>query len=157
NCTYNFSRVVQERRAARPAGTGIPIRHFADLIDFLTDKLTPDSPGFSSAWAGGVQPGTALAFLRRLYALSPRLGHLITTGVSVVALEEPITVVDLHALHEAAQRFIVGALLSRIFDEKQGRGREPLRFIVLDELNKYAPREGTSPIKDVLMDIAARG
>jgi uncharacterized protein len=28
---------------------------------------------------------------------------------------------------------------------------------MIDELNKYAPREGTSPIKDVLLDIAARG
>ena len=28
---------------------------------------------------------------------------------------------------------------------------------MLDELNKYAPREGTSPIKEVLLDIAERG
>ena len=30
-------------------------------------------------------------------------------------------------------------------------------FVVLDELNKYAPREGWSPIHDVLLDIAERG
>jgi DNA helicase HerA-like ATPase len=30
-------------------------------------------------------------------------------------------------------------------------------IIVLDELNKYAPREGSSPIRDVLLDIAERG
>ena len=30
-------------------------------------------------------------------------------------------------------------------------------MIVLDELNKYAPREGTSPLKDMLIDIAQRG
>jgi DNA helicase HerA-like ATPase len=60
-------------------------------------------------------------------------------------------------MHEDAQRFVVGALLSRIFEEKQGQGREPLRFVVLDELNKYAPKEGTSPIKELLVDIAARG
>jgi DNA helicase HerA-like ATPase len=29
--------------------------------------------------------------------------------------------------------------------------------IVLDEMNKYAPREGTSPLKDMLIDIAQRG
>ena len=29
--------------------------------------------------------------------------------------------------------------------------------MVLDELNKYAPREGSSPIKEVLLDIAERG
>jgi DNA helicase HerA-like ATPase len=28
---------------------------------------------------------------------------------------------------------------------------------VLDELNKYAPRDGQSPIKDMLIDIAQRG
>ena len=44
-----------------------------------------------------------------------------------------------------------------MFEEKQGTGREPLRFVVLDELNKYAPREGHGPLKDLLVDIAARG
>lgn len=47
--------------------------------------------------------------------------------------------------------------MSRVFEDKHGSGREPLRFIVLDELNKYAPKTGHSPIKDVLVDIAARG
>jgi DNA helicase HerA-like ATPase len=28
---------------------------------------------------------------------------------------------------------------------------------MIDELNKYAPREGSSPIKDLLLDIAERG
>ena len=65
--------------------------------------------------------------------------------------------VDIHSLHDAAQRFVVGALVSGLFEAKQGSGREPLRFIVLDELNKYAPRTGKSPIKEVLVDIAARG
>ena len=30
-------------------------------------------------------------------------------------------------------------------------------FVVLDELNKYAPREGDSPIKRILLDVAERG
>jgi uncharacterized protein len=156
NCSYNLSRVVEEHRSPRPAGAGTPVRDFSDLVDYLTRQLDPDGLHYS-AWAGGVQANTALAFVRRLYALTPRLGQLITVGVSLVALDEPITVVDLNGLHDSAQRFIVGALLSRIFEEKQGYGREPLRFVVLDELNKYAPREGTSPIKDILIDIAARG
>ena len=29
--------------------------------------------------------------------------------------------------------------------------------MVLDELNKYAPREGSSPIKEVLVDVSERG
>ena len=30
-------------------------------------------------------------------------------------------------------------------------------FVVLDELNKYAPREGDSPIERILLDLAERG
>ena len=98
-----------------------------------------------------------MAFLRRLYAQSPRMGHLVERGVAEVALEEMITVVDIHGLHDSAQRFVVGALLSQDLRGKTGVGSRALRIIVLDELNKYAPREGTSPIKEVLVDIAARG
>lgn len=152
-----FHRVVAESRGPRPAGAGIPLRTFDDLVDFLGDILPPDSPNHDPTWVAGAAPGTISAFMRRLYALGPRLGHLVTSNVEPIDLRTAVTVVDIHALHDAAQRFVVGALLSRIFEEKQGSGREPLRFVVLDELNKYAPRTGISPIKDVLVDIAARG
>jgi DNA helicase HerA-like ATPase len=152
---FDFARVVGQSKPVKPAGAGVPLRTFGDLVDFLTSVLTPGS--IDPAWSAGVQEGTCLAFLRRLYGATPRLGHLIATGVSPLKLDTSVTVVDLHALHDAAQRFVVGALTSAMFESKQGTGREPLRFIVLDELNKYAPREGRSPIKDVLVDIAARG
>ncbi|HHO56730.1 MAG TPA: ATP-binding protein, partial [Trueperaceae bacterium] len=46
-------------------------------------------------------------------------------------------------------------LLRQVFDNHiAGKGQI---FIVLDELNKYAPAEGSSPIKDILLDIAERG
>ena len=49
-------------------------------------------------------------------------------------------------------------VLRRAFEEKEASGTgRPLQFVVLDELNKYAPREGTSPIKEILLDIAERG
>ena len=54
--------------------------------------------------------------------------------------------------------FVVGVLLKRMMEEKERRGSaRPLVFVVLDELNKYAPREGSSPIGDVILDIAERG
>lgn len=156
--SFNFARVVAEQRRPRPAGDGFPVRSFSDLVDFLTSMLAPeDSVHDHPEWHAGTVPGTRFAFMRRLYGQQPRIGHLITSGVELVALEEPITVVDIHSLHDTAQRFVVGALLSEVFENKQGRGREPLQFVVLDELNKYAPRDGTTPIKEMLVDIAARG
>jgi hypothetical protein len=40
---------------------------------------------------------------------------------------------------------------------KEDAGPGGLLFTMIDELNKNPPREGTSPIKDVLLDIAERG
>ena len=69
-----------------------------------------------------------------------------------------MSVVDIHALHDRAKRFVVGAVLKRMFEEKESLGTSrPLVFVVLDELNKYAPREGWSPIRDLVRDIAERG
>ena len=48
--------------------------------------------------------------------------------------------------------------LRREFERKEQAGTaKPLLFVVLDELNKYAPRDGDSPIKEILLDIAERG
>jgi uncharacterized protein len=156
--SFNLDRILHERRPEKRAGEGAAFRDFSDLVDFLTGQLVPEDARLPDpAWTGNVAPTTLLAFIRRLAAQVQRIGHLVSSEVEDVRLEEPVTVVDIHALHDDAQRFVVGALLNRVFDEKQGQGREPLRFVVLDELNKYAPREGTSPIKDLLVDIAARG
>jgi DNA helicase HerA-like ATPase len=66
--------------------------------------------------------------------------------------------VDIHKLHATAQMFVVGVLLKRMMKEKEDRGvSRPLVFVVLDELNKYAPREGWSPIRELIRDIAERG
>jgi DNA helicase HerA-like ATPase len=69
-----------------------------------------------------------------------------------------VTVVDLHNLTDRAKRFVVGTTIRRAFDEKERSGQSrPLLFLVLDELNKYAPRTGDSPIKEILLDVAERG
>jgi DNA helicase HerA-like ATPase len=151
----NIDRVLAERRQPKEPGEGEPVATFSDIVAYVRDRLTGDPP--DPVWSARFTEGTIGAFLRRLEALRPRLGRLISTRVAPVALRRSLSVVDLHSLHDDAQRFVVGALLSEMFDAKQGTGREPLRFVVLDELNKYAPREGSSPIKDVLVDIAARG
>ena len=105
-------------------------------------------------------PSTVSAFMRRLHAAAARLGHLVRAGESrrIDRASATVTVVAIQSLHEQAQRFVVGALLNETFREKEETGqRLPLSVIVLDELNKYAPREGTGPLKDMLIDIAQRG
>jgi DNA helicase HerA-like ATPase len=131
------------------------------LVEALEEYLEPpDGNEPDPAWTAKVQPGTVSAFLRRLHAASARIGHLVRAGDShrIDRTAATVTVVAIQSLHEQAQRFVVGALLKETFREKEETGqRLPLSVIVLDELNKYAPREGTGPLKDMLIDIAQRG
>ncbi len=155
DASMNIDRVLAQPRRPLLPGEGTLIESFGDIVAFLGEKLGGAVP--DPVWTSRFTEGTVGAFLRRLSGLQPRIGRLISTGLNPVELRRSVSVVDLHHLHDDAQRFVVGALLSELFEAKQGMGREPLCYVVLDELNKYAPREGNSPIKDVLVDIAARG
>ena len=136
---------------------------YDDLVKLVTERLSDEAS--RPDWAGRAMPtGTVNAFLRRLWSSQRHLGRIVRSDlpagsrVDPAVLAEQVTVVDLHTLHDRAQRFVVGVTLKRVFEEKELRGRSrPLLFLVLDELNKYAPREGTSPIKEILVDVAERG
>lgn len=159
--------------AAREAGSprdpwieveGRRIESFDDLVDVLTERETDDR-SLAERWSHPAAPGTVAAFERRLHAASRHVGHLIR-GDHVGRRDEhlldwkrqQVSVVDIHSLHDRAKRFVVGAVLKRMFEEKEALGTaRPLVFVVLDELNKYAPREGSGPIKEVLLDISERG
>jgi hypothetical protein len=140
---------------------GRVVTDLPSLVEALEEHLEPaDGAEPDPAWTAKVQPGTVSAFLRRLHAASARLGHLVRAGDSrrIDRGAATVTVVAIQTLHEQAQRFVVGALLKEAFREKEETGqRLPLSIVVLDELNKYAPREGTGPLKDMLIDIAQRG
>jgi DNA helicase HerA-like ATPase len=164
---------LREAARAADAGDGAvridgrTIRSFAELVELVEDKIAPADPEDRGdpRWTGrAIGGGTVNAFIRRLFSAVPRVEHLIRADVAeatrfAVDLEShQVTVVDLHALHDRAQRFVVGVILRQAFERKEASGTaRPLQLVVLDELNKYAPREGTSPIKEILLDVAERG
>jgi DNA helicase HerA-like ATPase len=138
---------------------GMPVTSLGDLVELIEQHLDPPDGEPEFAWTGRVAAGTALAFMRRLHAAEARIGRLIRPGGRRVdRLAETICVVDIHKLADFAQRFVVGAILDEVFADKEATGqRQPLQVILLDELNKYAPREGHSPIKETLVDIILIG
>jgi uncharacterized protein len=164
----SFVIVRVERALERAAGDSAPddpaievdgqrLETFEQLVDVL------DGQALDNMMSGPVAPGTLDAFRRRLHAAAQHMGHLVRGAqaarpLSIDWAKNQVTVVDIHTLHSTAQMFVVGALLKRMMEEKERSGTaRPLVFVVLDELNKYAPREGSSPIRDVLLDIAERG
>lgn len=157
-CGSTFEAILTQRRPEMDPGDGTHLRTFTDLVAYITEQLEDDLDAGGGTWQGRAQSGTVEAFLRRLHSLGPTIGRLVGRHLTRVGLDGPaVTVVDISTLHETAQRFVVGALLDEIWQSKQGSGREPLRFVLLDELNKYAPKDARSPIKELLVDIAERG
>ena len=135
---------------------------YEELVDVIVNRLTDETT--RAGWAGPVTGvGTINAFIRRLRSSLRPLRPIIRadlTGTSrrqISTQDQQVTVVDLHNLHERAQRFVVGVVLAAETARKEDAGPGGLLFTMIDELNKYAPREGSSPIKDVLLDIAERG
>ncbi|MDE2795843.1 MAG: ATP-binding protein [Gemmatimonadota bacterium] len=156
------------RREANPLDDGgvrlggVTCRTFEQLIDVISDRLEDDAD--RGDWAGrSIGTGTINAFVRRLYASRRDAEHLVrgdvpNPGKHRIGMQAQVAVVDIAKLSRRAQRFVVGVVLCRTFRDKEETGaREPLLFVVLDELNKYAPREGHSPIKEILLDMAERG
>ncbi len=141
---------------------GRVVTTYEDLVDLIIERLTDDDT--RQEWAGPVTgTGTVNAFVRRLRSSLRPLSAIIRADLAgtprraISTQDQQVTVVDLHNLHERAQRFVVGVVLAAETARKEDAGPGGLLFTMIDELNKYAPREGASPIKDVLLDIAERG
>ena len=156
------------RREATPIGDGAVsvdgqiLRTYDALVELVSERLSDEDA--RRDWAGPVTgTGTVNAFLRRLRSSLKPLRGIVrgdlpdTPGRRVSTENRQVTVVDLHNLPERAQRFVVGVVLAAETARKEAAGPSGLLFTMIDELNKYAPREGSSPIKEVLLDIAERG
>jgi DNA helicase HerA-like ATPase len=161
--------VMAQLRRAEPTESGaaivdgVTVRTFSELVDLVTERVSADETRYD--WAGpAMGTGTINAFVRRLLASRQHIERMVRSDVpnpgkhSIRLDENQVTVVDLHNLNDRAKRFVVGVTLRRAFAEKERAGQsDELLMVVLDELNKYAPREGASPIKEILLDIAERG
>ena len=157
-------RLLEQSVSNQPPGRpwvdllGQRMESFEDLVRFVANS-DPDGLGVRLA------PSTWGAFVRRLEAAAAAMGHLIRAAPPDEAerhridwRRQQLNVIDIHNLRDRAKRFVVGVVIKRLMEQKEQQGAaRPLVFLVLDELNKYAPREGWSPIKEVVLDIAERG
>jgi uncharacterized protein len=151
----------------------VRLKTFDDLVSYLEYKLlskgqTDEDEGKGDPlWTAQQAKATREAFIRRLRGASKYVRKLVRGDLPKRAFErarlevlnskEQVHVVDIHNLAPLAQMFVVGVLLKQVFEEREAKSVNGQLFVVLDELNKYAPAEGDSPIKDVLLDIAERG
>jgi DNA helicase HerA-like ATPase len=143
---------------------GETVRTFGELVDLIEARVLDEDEWAAQQWTGrAIGAGTVNAFIRRLHGSRRHLERLVRADVKRtdrhrVGFQHQVTVVDLHNLNDRAKRFVVGVVLRKLFDEKERSGQaKPIHYVVLDELNKYAPRDSSSPIKEILLDVAERG
>ncbi|MFL2634215.1 MAG: ATP-binding protein [Dehalococcoidia bacterium] len=146
-----------------------------ELIEEIDDLTNPgidtqEQKGKKGTVAGkwvqdtNMNEATWAAFMRRLKNSARYINDMISDdseiGSGVHYKKTNVTVVDIHQLHGRAQKFVVGVILKELIADKEktdaGGENSPV-FIVLDELNKYAPKDNSSQIKEYLVDIAERG
>ncbi len=159
---------LEDEPAEVLSGSRRRVETLQELVEFIELKLLFVNDGEGDrAWTAGQPKGTREALVRRLRGAGRHLGRLVRGDLSAEKLSRArptvldagsqIHVIDIHSLPQAAQMFVVGVILRQIFERREGGADEGKVFVVLDELNKYAPSEGDSPIKEVLLDIAERG
>ena len=146
-----------------------------ELIKEIEEKTNPGVDTNAKKNEEGVRAGlwvqdtnmneaTWSAFMRRLHNSARYINDMISDdseiGSGVHYKQTNVTVVDIHQLHGRAQKFVVGVILKELIADREktdaGGENSPV-FIVLDELNKYAPKDNSSSIKEYLVDIAERG
>lgn len=110
-------------------------------------------------------PGTWRKFYRRLRrVVQEGEGLLVRHGTQgrpldlTAAATRPPTVVDLQSIRDAAlQRFVVAAIFAQVSAARTGTNAVPnlAYVIVLDELNRWAPRGSSDPITRLIERVVA--
>lgn len=130
---------------------GEAVEDLQALVKFL------DKQPEKNAWFEGSTLGTRKALMRRLKAGARQVSQLISAD-GRFDYSAQMNVVDIHALTDRARAFVVGAVMRSVYEGRENLGdAHPTTLIVLDELNKYAPKRGGGPIKEMLLDVAERG
>jgi hypothetical protein len=161
----NFSALVGsiEETLTDETPAGLRLRRgedFPTTFDGLADWIKNKA---STHELGDPHPGTKAGLVRRLRALlidadgvlrrkEPKGSPLVMPG----SAEGPI-VIDLNgASDEKSKRFVVATVFHQLVQKRSSRATQGLRYVVtLDELNRFAPRDGGDAITRMIERVAA--
>lgn len=143
----------QQAQGERLVVDGMEVRDLPHLTDIICHQAElSDCPWFEKSTAN-----TRSSLVRRLRSITPQVAELIGVGGNF-SYEASMNVVDVNRLSHRARSFVVASVLQAVLQGRETQGSDhPRVYLMLDELNQYAPREGMGPIGRVLLDIAERG
>ena len=145
----------------RTGGEDAP-QTFDELLTWFKEKVKGSKKHF-----GDFLDGTKGSFYRRLkYVIMEGDGVLRRNDAKGKPIDIPNfgqtspTVIDLYGLvaTPSLQRFVVAAVFHQIQQTQSSKQVKNLKFLItLDELNRFAPKDGTDPITQKLETVASEG
>lgn len=149
--------ILKEVADDSPEGQLVIAKKRIESLPQLCKAIADTVEDSESRWFEGATTNTRRAVVRRLKGVCAQVKTLVGPE-GRLRFDHKLSVIDLHRLREKAKSFVVGSVLQSLFEERDSAEAEPITtYLVLDELNKYAPREGTGPIRQMLLDVAERG
>jgi hypothetical protein len=140
------------------------VQSFADLDAWFRDVLQAMEKKDGESWRTH-HVATIRKVRNRLSNISTRCAGLVTDSGAVSDLpfgsfaDRTVYVVDVANLEEDAQDLIFARIVSKLREHLERRDLGVKHLVVfVDELNKYAPGDGTDTyVRKMLLDIAERG
>ena len=164
-----FQYISKERQAS-PSGRTLDdskgVKNFRELVDWLiraTEK-EDDEEDRHPLTARHHDRSTVKATARRLNNILTGSRGVLEKGsasgeppeVTADRTTDPI-VIDIDGMEEAPQRFVVAAVIERLKQHRERHaGRRQRYLIVLDELNRFAPRGGGDEVSRLFEHVAAQ-
>lgn len=147
---------------------------FQDLLDYLEAKAQPEGKDLDEDSLRQMSNSTIQALWRRLArVLGPNSGvlrrgqrddkgSLRETGgqpLALATMQEDVAVIDIQSITDMhLQRFAIAAVLNQLVQWRSGphAARNETFLVVIDELNRYAPRGASDPITKLFEYVASQ-
>lgn len=144
---------------------GMPLLTFQDLLDYIEQKAQPESKELDDDSLRSMSNSTIQALWRRLArVLGPNSGLLRRDDVegsplALATAPEDVTVIDIQSITDAhLQRFVIASALNQLVQWRSGphAARHETFLVVIDELNRYAPRGASDAITKLFEYVASQ-
>jgi hypothetical protein len=139
---------------------------FTQLLNDAGDVIKGQRRGifFKVPGAGNTyKESTIMAVARRVANFLPRnmdfglrMDKQRGNPITGTNIHEGIHIIQLNFPSEAMQRLIFNNVLNQLLQIQQSNNPFDHILVFVDELNKFAPKKSNSPIKESIIDIAAR-
>jgi DNA helicase HerA-like ATPase len=141
------------------------ITTFQELLDYVQDRAQPDKEDFSEQTLQSMSRSTIQALWRRLLRVMGGRSGLLRryeadgAALTLATAPEDVHVIDLQSIGDQhLQRFVIAAVLRQLVDWRSGPNADPREtfLVVIDELNRYAPRGATDAITGLFEYVASQ-